>query len=134
MLYSIKRITSIVCATVAFFCSGPVSAFDDGCQNEKSTNPRYIRCLENKIAEQERITETYVNKITINLEKKQSETGNVQLLRVFKRSEQEFAKYLEDSCRWRYLNLLPDTIAAAITYKRCELQLRQFHIEALKFK
>ncbi|MBE0362326.1 hypothetical protein PULV_a2934 [Pseudoalteromonas ulvae UL12] len=134
MLYSIKRIASIVCATLAFLCSGSVSAFDDGCQDEKSTNPRYIRCLENKIAEQKRTTETYVNKISLNLEKKQTETGNVQLLRVFKRSEQEFDKYLEDSCRWRYLNLLPDTIAAAITYKRCELQLRQFHAETLKFK
>ena len=134
MLYSIKRITSIVCATLAIIGSASVSAFDDGCHDEKTTNPRYIRCLENKIAAQARITATYVNKITLDLEKKQSETGNVQLLRVFKRSEQEFDKYLEDSCRWRYLNLLPDTIAAAITYKRCELQLRQFHIEALKFK
>lgn len=111
-----------------------VAAFNDGCDNEKSTNPRYIRCLENKITEQQNTAQTWRNKIEFDLTKKQNETGNVQLLKVFKRAEQEFTKYVEDNCRWRYLNLLPDTIAATITYKRCELQLNQQHVDALKFK
>ncbi|MDP4982084.1 hypothetical protein [Pseudoalteromonas tunicata] len=125
--------------TVGFLVLANIStvaqaAFNDGCDNDKSTNPRYIRCLENKITEQQNIAQTWRNKIEFDLEKKQNETGNVQLLKVFTRAEQEFVKYVEDSCRWRYLDLLPDTIAATITYKRCELQLNQQRVDGLKFK
>lgn len=108
--------------------------FNDGCDNEKTTNLSYLRCLDNKIVLEKRTTDMWANKITLNLEKKQNETGNLQLLRVFKRAEQEFDKYVEDNCRWKYLNHLPDTIAAAIAFKRCELHSIQKHTEILKFQ
>lgn len=135
MLPLTKTLINLAVFLVLANVSSSVKAdFNDGCDNDKSTNPRYIRCLENKITEQKNIAQTWRNKIEFDLKKKQSETGNVQLLKVFERAEQEFIKYVEDSCRWRYLNLLPDTIAATITYKRCELQLNQQRVDGLKFK
>ena len=108
--------------------------FNDGCDKEKMTNLSYLRCLDNKIVLEKRTADTWITKIQLDLEKKQNETGNLQLLRVFKRSEQDFEKFIEDNCRWRYLNRLPDTIAAAIAYKRCELLSIQKHIELLQLQ
>jgi len=108
--------------------------FNDGCDKEKTTNLSYLRCLDSKIVLEKRTANMWANKILLDLEKKQNETGNLQLLRVFKRAEQEFDKYVEDNCRWKYLNRLPDTIAAAIAFKRCELHSVQKHTEILKLQ
>ena len=135
MLNLITSKTKACCILVLGFTSFVSQAqFNDGCDNEKTTNLSYLRCLDSKIVLEKRTVEMWTNKILIDLEKKQNETGNLQLLRVFKRAEQEFDKYVEDNCRWRYLSRLPDTIAAAIAFKRCEVYSVQKQIEILQLQ
>lgn len=43
--------------------------FNDGCDNEKTTNLSYLRCLDNKIVLEKRTTDMWANKITLNLKK-----------------------------------------------------------------
>ncbi len=128
--HKIHIITSLLFAVFSLNCH---AEFKDGCDDKKTTNLSYLRCLDTKISVEKRSVVTWQNKIKIDLEKKQNQTGNTQLIKIFKRAEQEFEKYTEANCRWRYLNLLPDTIAASISYKRCELFTLKQHIVLLKF-
>jgi len=93
---------------------------------------KYIQCLDKQIENLTRIQQTWVNKITLDLSKIEEETGNTQLLPIFKRSMTSQNKYLEDSCKWRYLQKVPNGTQSAIVYKRCEIRILEQHIEVLK--
>ncbi|OUS72790.1 hypothetical protein B5G52_06255 [Pseudoalteromonas sp. A601] len=93
---------------------------------------KYIQCLDKEIASLERSQQTWINKLTLDLGKIQDDTGNTQLMPIFKRSIKSQNRFLEDSCRWRYLHKMPNATQAAIVYKRCEIAILEQHIEVLK--
>ncbi|CAM3697894.1 MULTISPECIES: hypothetical protein [Pseudoalteromonas] len=107
----------------------PCSLVDQATPDEAKS---YIQCLDKQLETLTRIQQTWINKITLDLNKIEEDTGNTQLLPIFKRSITSQKKYLEDSCKWRYLQKVPNAIQAAIVYKRCELQILEQHITVLK--
>lgn len=108
---------------------------EQACQltgSSTQANKNYIQCLDQNIAELEREQTIWINKLTLDLNKFAQDTGNTQLLPIFKRSLKEQQRYQEDSCRWRYLHKMPNNTKAAITYKLCEIDIIKHHIEVLK--
>lgn len=128
-----KRL-SISCTLLILFSVSTQAA--ESCSLVDQATPdeakSYLQCLDRQIASLTRIQQTWVNKITLDLNKIEEETGNTQLLPIFKRSITSQNKYLEDSCKWRYLQKVPNGTQAAIVYKRCEIQILEQHIEVLK--
>ncbi|WP_392343631.1 hypothetical protein [Pseudoalteromonas prydzensis] len=128
-----KRL-SISC-TLLILLSAPIQA-DEQCNLAAQATPdeakSYLQCLDKQIESLTRIQQTWVNKITLDLNKIEEETGNTQLLSIFKRSITSQNKYLDDSCKWRYLQKVPNGTQAAIVYKRCELRILEQHIAVLK--
>ena len=128
-----KRL-SISC-TLLILLSAPIQA-DEQCNLAAQATPdeakSYLQCLDKQIESLTRIQQTWVNKIALDLNKIEEETGNTQLLPIFKRSITSQNKYLEDSCKWRYLQKVPNGTQAAIVYKRCEIRILEQHIEVLR--
>ncbi len=106
--------------------------FADGCTNNSQNQIQYMRCLDSKLDEIKRKNTSWINKIKIDLQKRANEQDDSAPLVVFTRSEQRFNKYVEDECRWRYLNMLPDNMAAGLAFKQCELQLLHQRIAMLQ--
>jgi predicted component of viral defense system (DUF524 family) len=100
--------------------------------NTPAETKQYIRCLDKVIEDLEREQKMWVNKLTLDLEKIKEDTGNSQLLPIFLRSVKNQASYQEDSCRWRYLQKMPNATKAAITYKQCEIAILNQHLNVLK--
>lgn len=126
---------SISCCTLLLLLSVTTQAAEQ-CSLVAQATPdeakSYIQCLDRQIENLTRIQQTWVNKITLDLNTIEEETGNTQLLPIFKRSMASQNKYLEDSCKWRYLQKVPNATQAAMVYKRCEIRILEQHIEVLK--
>lgn len=131
----IKNNRRLVSCTLLLLLSATTQA-DEPCSLVDQATPdeakSYLQCLDKQIANLTRIQQTWVNKITLDLNNIEAETGNTQLLPIFKRSITSQSKYLEDSCKWRYLQKIPNGTQAAIVYKRCELRILEQHIAVLK--
>ena len=129
-----SRLTTISALLLAL--STTTFAAEEQCTVVEQATPdeakKYIQCLDKQIETLTRIQQTWINKITLDLNKIQEDTGNSQLLPIFKRSIINYQKYLEDSCKWRYLHKVPNATQAAIVYKRCELRILEQHITVLK--
>ncbi|MCQ8877012.1 hypothetical protein NQT69_03040 [Pseudoalteromonas shioyasakiensis] len=128
-----NRLTMYLSALCIMFSGASVA--DECTLAEQSTTDdtkKYIQCLDKDIAALERSQQTWINKLTLDLAKIQEDTGNTQLLPIFKRSIKSQTRFLEDSCRWRYLQKMPNATQAAIVYKRCEIRVLQQHLEVLK--
>ncbi len=100
--------------------------------NHTDDTKRYIQCLDQVIADLQRDQKMWVNKLTMDLEKIKEDTGNSQLLPIFNRSIKNQERYLEDSCRWRYLQKMPNGTSAAIAYKQCEIEILKNHVNVLQ--
>ncbi|HCV05493.1 hypothetical protein AAEU31_18370 [Pseudoalteromonas sp. SSMSWG5] len=127
-------ITLTLCAALVTLASQASQAPHD-CQltsNNTEETKRYIQCLDQVISDLQRDQKMWVNKLTMDIEKIKEDTGNSQLLPIFKRSLVNQERYLEDSCRWRYLNEMPNATKAAITYKLCEINILGNHLNILK--
>ena len=92
----------------------------------------YVQCLDRKLELGQRQLESWKNKRRFELEGLAKSSGITQPLDIYLRSEKSFVNYLEDSCRWRYLRMMPDAVAAAIAYKHCELRLIEQRISTYK--
>lgn len=128
-----KRLNRYLSALCIVFI-GVSQANECNLAEQPTTNEtkKYIQCLDIEIASLERSQQTWINKLTLDLAKIQEDTGNTQLLPIFKRSIKSQTRFLEDSCRWRYLQKMPNATQAAIVYKRCEIRVLQQHLEVLK--
>ena len=91
-----------------------------------------LQCLDQAIIEHKRTRQTWLTKLEKQVEVKQNNTGNTQLFLSFQRSKNSFDSYISDNCQWRYLNELPNSQQAALTYKRCELAVIEQQINILK--
>ena len=129
-----SRLTTISALLLAL--STTTFAVEEQCTVVEQATPdeakKYIQCLDKQIESLTRIQQTWINKITLDLNKIQEDSGNTQLLPIFKRSIISHDKYVEDSCKWRYLHKVPNATQAAIVYKRCELRMLEQHITVLK--
>ncbi|MBQ4849831.1 hypothetical protein [Pseudoalteromonas sp. MMG012] len=121
------------------FCSASVNANIDilkDCEPLADTHPsrakNYIICLDGNIANLERTRKTWITKLRLDMNLIEQDTGNSQLLPIVERSFIRQDKYIEDSCRWRYLHQMPNATKAAIIYKKCKIRMLQRHIEDLK--
>ncbi|WP_404340379.1 hypothetical protein [Pseudoalteromonas mariniglutinosa] len=122
------------CLSIATSLLSTQSYADQQCQladNSIDASKSYIQCLDLVLDKLYRQQKIWQNKITMDLERIEQDTGNTQLLPIFQRSITNHMRYLEDSCRWRYLQKMPNSTAAAITYKQCEINILQQHIAVL---
>jgi len=128
---------------VKFFCyasiclSWVVNAYElKECTPIQSNAPaearHFIKCLDSNIETLERERVIWINKIVMDMEALELDTGNTQLLPIIRRSLKHQDNYIEDSCRWRYLHKMPNSTKAAIAYKQCKIRLYQRHVEDLK--
>lgn len=106
------------------------------CTLEEGPHPSkaksYLVCLDENISSLEKIRNMWINKIYLDMENMEQETGNSQLLPIIKRSIQTQNKYIEESCRWRYIHNMPNVAKSAGEYKICKIRLLKRHIEDLK--
>jgi len=100
--------------------------------NSPSEARYFIKCLDLNIEVLDRERSIWINKIIMDMEELEKETGNTQLLPIIQRSLRHNDNYIEDSCRWRYLHKMPNSTKAAIAYKECKIRLYQRHIEDLQ--
>ncbi|MAD90965.1 MAG: hypothetical protein CMK64_14785 [Pseudoalteromonas sp.] len=100
--------------------------------NSPAEARQFIKCLDGNIETLERERVIWINKIVMDMEILEQDTGNTQLLPIIRRSLKHQDNYIEDSCRWRYLHKMPNSTKAAIAYKNCKIRLYERHIEDLK--
>lgn len=118
--------------------SAPSFAVDNliDCKPLASEHPekakKYVACLDQNIEMLKSAEQTWYQKLLLDIEKIQEDTGNTQLLPIIKRSVSNQRNYLDDTCRWRYLHKMPNPTKAAIAYKECEISLRQKNLDVLK--
>ncbi|MBE0386536.1 hypothetical protein PLUTE_a3955 [Pseudoalteromonas luteoviolacea DSM 6061] len=89
-------------------------------------------CLDSNIELLERDRQAWINKLIMDTEELEKDTGNTQLMPIIKRSLLSQSRYMEDSCKWRYLKELPNSTSAAKVYKRCKISFLQHHTTELK--
>lgn len=115
--------------------SGNANA-QDQCTLEQNATPsqtkRYTQCLDTQINQAKYNQGTWVQKRKYELTKLEEQSGNTQILMLFKRSVDNHQKYIEASCQWRYILKLPNASQAAIDYKLCELALIEQFTQVLK--
>ena len=92
----------------------------------------YIQCLDRQLELLRRDLTAWQNKRQLQLENFAKQSGITQPWDIYLRSQQSFDSYLEDSCRWRYLRVMPDAAAAAMAYKHCELRLIEQRIDSYR--
>ncbi|MDC9522047.1 hypothetical protein PSH55_13090 [Pseudoalteromonas sp. Angola-31] len=106
------------------------------CTLEQNATPsqtkRYTQCLDTQINQAKYNQGTWVKKRKYELTKLEEQSGNTQILMLFKRSVDNHQKYIEASCQWRYILKLPNASQAAIDYKLCELALIEQFTQVLK--
>lgn len=106
------------------------------CTLEQNATPsqtkRYTQCLDTQINQAKYNQGTWVQKRKYELTKLEEQSGNTQILMLFKRSVDNHQKYIEASCQWRYILKLPNASQAAIDYKLCELALIEQFTQVLK--
>ncbi|MFY8273307.1 hypothetical protein AAEU32_04195 [Pseudoalteromonas sp. SSDWG2] len=93
-------------------------------------NRSYTQCLDKQLDAKKRQWQAWQNKRQLELEGYAKSSGITQPLDIYLRAEKTYKHYVEDSCRWRYLRVMPNAVAAAIAYKKCELRLIEQRIEA----
>ncbi|MBQ4811042.1 hypothetical protein J8M20_06825 [Pseudoalteromonas luteoviolacea] len=133
-----SKITNLFIITVAalsFDTSARTNTLVD-CTHLDSDHPqkakRYLMCLDGNIEMLERDRQAWINKLIMDTEELEKDTGNTQLMPIIKRSLLSQSRYMEDSCKWRYLKELPNSTSAAKVYKRCKIAFLQHHTKELK--
>ena len=120
-------ISSVIFATTAHG-----QALFERCESLKNQKTKYVTCMDEQIKRDQRTRDTWIKRVSEKLELRQNQSGNSALLIMFERSIKTFDLYLEDNCRFRFLEKMPNQHQAVIEYKRCELLLIKQHTESLK--
>lgn len=95
------------------------------CKVKKLTAANYLRCLDRQVNGLSEKLTIWLNNKQFQLEEFAESSGHKTPLKVFKRSNNYFTKYMQEHCRWQYLMLLPDTASAAMRLKECKINLLQ---------
>lgn len=95
------------------------------CKAQKLSAANYLRCLDRQVNDLTEKLTIWLNNKQFQLEEFAESSGHKTPLKVFKRSNSYFGKYMEEHCRWQYLMLLPDTASAAMRLKECKINLLQ---------
>ncbi|NOU50984.1 hypothetical protein HG263_10615 [Pseudoalteromonas sp. JBTF-M23] len=129
--------------SVSFVCLVPLAAIANSseitlsdCSSVESYHPVeskvYIKCLDSNIDMLRRHQQSWINKLLHDIGLVQEQTGNTQLMPIIKRSIVYHEQYAEDTCKWRYLYTLPNSIKASVAHKKCTMRLLRKHIEDLQ--
>jgi len=120
---NLKRL--VIIFTVSFFClteSSTVSAFQaknvGDCEKNFDTPNELSRCFDLVKELIDRELQTWINNQTFVLEEFALTTGRHSALNMFKRSQRNFISYRENNCRWQYLHVSPNKMAAS-AFKKC---------------
>lgn len=121
-------VTLLLLASISFW--QPVLANDAQdpiaqCKVKKLSAANYLRCLDRQVNDLSEKLTIWLNNKQFQLEEFAESSGHKTPLKVFKRSNNYFAKYMQEHCRWQYLMLLPDTASAAMRLKECKINLLQ---------
>ena len=95
------------------------------CKAKKLSAANYLRCLDRQVNDLSEKLTIWLNNKQFQLEEFAESSGHKTPLKVFKRSNNYFSKYMQEHCRWQYLMLLPDTASAAMRLKECKINLLQ---------
>ncbi|WP_337881469.1 lysozyme inhibitor LprI family protein [Rheinheimera sp.] len=102
------------------------------CDENQQDKKAQLRCLEQQLQQTQRELSTWENNLQFKLEQHVKTTGRQDALNGFNKSRQSFQSYQEQDCRWQFQLRLPESQAAAIAYKSCQLRHIQQRIDQLK--
>ena len=133
-----KKNNYILCFTLALLFSWavPSVAAPLECTLEKNALTEqikaYTQCLDAKLNRVQQEQDSWIQKRTFELSALESETGNTQILSLFKLSINAKDNYIQRSCQWRYMLKQPNAQQAVVTYKECEIAMTEQFIQQLK--
>ncbi|PHR85656.1 MAG: hypothetical protein COA59_01555 [Colwellia sp.] len=115
-----------------FFLSAPSYALKalDECEKNEQTIEELSRCLDGVKEVIDRELQTWVNNHILNFEEKALITGHYAVLKMFKRSQNNFITFRDNDCRWQHLVIFPKDDAGN-TYKKCYILLSKSRIKEL---
>lgn len=105
---------------------------NQNCDQTKSSKVDYMQCLDQQLELIKRELTTWENNHLFKLEAQATSTGRQDGLKLFNKSRQTFALYIEQDCRWQFIGQLPNSNAASASYKQCQLYHLNQRIELLK--
>jgi uncharacterized protein YecT (DUF1311 family) len=101
------------------------------CEKQTDTTQKLSRCLDGVIEKVDKEVELWTTNQIFTLEELSLKTGRSAALTMFKRAQNTYQKYQQDTCRWQYLAASPDP-RANIYYKKCYILLGISQIEHLQ--
>ena len=102
----------------------------DDCEKRFDTADELSRCLDVVKEATDRELQTWINNQVFILEEFSLSTGRTSSLTMFKRSQRNFISYRENNCRWQYLHLSPNKMAAS-AFKKCYILTTSDRIKEL---
>lgn len=102
------------------------------CEQNRGSQVEYMRCLDRQIASLESQIKLWENNKVFELEDSAKLSGRKDAIHTFKKSIRTFSAFADQHCRWQYVELLPDTIAAARKYKECTVEIFNQRVIDLK--
>ncbi len=118
----------VLIALISIF---PLSA-QQLCDHTKSDKTGYMQCLDQQLEQNRRDLTSWENNHLFRLEAQANSTGRKDGLKLFNKARQSFSTYAEQDCRWQFIGQLPDSDAASVLYKECQLFHLKQRIEFLK--
>lgn len=100
------------------------------CESKHSEVKELSMCLDQVKESVDRELQTWINNQTFILEEFALKTGRKASLEMFNRSQRNFINYRENNCRWQYLHISPNILAAP-AYKKCYINTTQYRINEL---
>ena len=127
-----KLLPALLLVALAAPASASASQMLTNCESDRDTSVAYLRCLDKQIQTLNRDITLWGNNMVFELEEISKKNGRSDALRLFKKSQKTFTKYVEQNCRWQFLVLLPDRTSAAIKYKTCMIEMSEARVIELK--
>ncbi|MCA1928742.1 hypothetical protein [Rheinheimera sp.] len=118
-------------ALMGLLCAFQLTA-QQACDQTKLNKTDYMQCLDQKLEQSRRELTSWENNHQFLLEEQANSTGRKDGLKMFNKARQSFNTYVEQDCRWQFIGQLPDTDAAGVLYKECQLLHLKQRVEFLK--
>lgn len=118
-------------ALMGLLCAFQLTA-QQACDQTKLNKTDYMQCLDQQLEQSRRELTSWENNHQFLLEEQANSTGRKDGLKMFNKARQSFNTYVEQDCRWQFIGQLPDTDAAGVLYKKCQLLHLKQRIEFLK--
>lgn len=123
-------IIALCTLSAASFAQAAKEKTIDNCKEKTKSKINYSICLDEVKLSKDRELTTWVNNQVFILDEIAKETGRSSSLKIFKRSQADFEKYRENSCRWQFIAYGQDNKAVPI-YKECYIKLTKHRINEL---